>query len=147
MYIDEEAKKSIGNKLSTLRILKWLTWVLSRLGAVNTIPCTSYTLIDIDIHLLDSKQQLESPVKDEGHYYDPQSSDSSLFFYLLQPILFLSFSLPFLSAITTVFCFFSLLSIFLFLFVSLYYVVFLSLLGTRLFCRSTLRIRAEENSK
>lgn len=26
MYIDEEAKKSIGNKLSTLRILKWLTW-------------------------------------------------------------------------------------------------------------------------
>ena len=50
---------------------------------------SSYTLIDIDIHLLDSKQQLESPVKDEGHYYDTQSSDLSLFFYFLQPILLL----------------------------------------------------------
>lgn len=86
----------------------WLTLVLS----------SSYTLIDIDIHLLDSKQQLESPVKDEGQYYETQSSDSSLFFYFLQPILSFSFSVPLLPAITTVFYFFSLLSISLFLFVS-----------------------------
>ena len=41
MYIAEEAKKNIGNKLGILGILKWLTWALSRHGAVNTIPLFS----------------------------------------------------------------------------------------------------------
>ena len=54
-------------------------------------------------------------MKNKEHYYNSPSSDSSLF-YFLQLILFPSFSLPFLSAITTVFCFFSLLSIFSFSF-------------------------------
>ena len=48
-------------------------------------------------------------------YGKSPASDSSLF-YFLQLILFLSFSLPFLSASTTVFCCFSLLSIFSFSF-------------------------------
>ena len=41
MYIAEEAKKNTGNKLGILGILKWLTWALSRHGAVNTIPLFS----------------------------------------------------------------------------------------------------------
>ena len=46
MYIDEEAKKNIGNKLGILRILKWVTWAVSRLSSEY------YTLYFIHLKLI-----------------------------------------------------------------------------------------------